>query len=73
MVAATPTPGYSCSGRLWVTRCERDYLWSARTCHLVPKRGHVRALQSLDNARRAETQNLRLTPPLLRVRASEKL
>jgi hypothetical protein len=65
MVGATPTPGHGCSGRLWVTRCERAYLrgrgdtsplFYNATCHLVPKRGYVRAPQSLDNARRTETQ-----------------
>ena len=59
MVGAAATPGQGCSGRFWVMRNKRDYLWSAATrrrffydatCHLVPKRGHVRAPQSLDNA-----------------------
>ena len=62
MVAATPTPGYGCSGRshdaseisFGVQRTSP--LFYKATCRLVPKRGYVRALQTFDNARRAETQ-----------------
>jgi hypothetical protein len=48
MVGATPTPGHGCSGRLWVTRCARDYLRGAATRRRFFTTRHVTSFQSAD-------------------------
>jgi hypothetical protein len=80
MVAATPTPGHGCSGRLWVTRCERDYLRGAATRRRFFTTRHVTSFQRIcprtpELGQRASHRNasLRLTLPLVRARGSEVL